>query len=185
MLTVRTNDRFLPEKRYTFEVLLGEFLGLEFQVDISQESDYQLLLPNGKRLTVRDQFFSQVKSETYLLPENVPARVENVEHPFDPAEQITVLFGESNFYFSDEETIVGIDLFASAFFMLTRWEEYVLPDRDQHGRFPANASLSVKYDFHDRPVVNESITPMICPYYNETPIRIEGALHAFVKYSQI
>jgi hypothetical protein len=39
--------------------------------------------------------------------------------------------------------------------MLSRWEEYVLPHRDQHGRFPGNESVAYKHGFLYRPVVNE------------------------------
>jgi hypothetical protein len=39
--------------------------------------------------------------------------------------------------------------------MLTRWEEYVIQTRDQHGRFPGPASLAMRAGFLHRPVVNE------------------------------
>lgn len=48
----------------------------------------------------------------------------------------------------------GLDLFGSSFFMLTRYEEMVIPDRDSHGRFPVRASLAYREDFLDFPVVN-------------------------------
>ncbi len=41
--------------------------------------------------------------------------------------------------------------------MLTRWEEYVIKDRDYLERFTASASLAFKYNFLHRPVVNEWI----------------------------
>jgi peptidoglycan/xylan/chitin deacetylase (PgdA/CDA1 family) len=49
----------------------------------------------------------------------------------------------------------GTDVFAAAFFMLTRWEEHVVAERDAHGRFPASAAAAVRFGFLDRPVVNE------------------------------
>jgi len=47
------------------------------------------------------------------------------------------------------------DLFGSAFFMATRYEEHVLTDRDAHGRFPGSASLAAREGFLERPVVDE------------------------------
>ena len=41
--------------------------------------------------------------------------------------------------------------------MLTRWEEYVNKNRDNHDRFPAYESLAYKNNFLDRPVVNEYV----------------------------
>ena len=57
----------------------------------------------------------------------------------------------------NNQIICGIDIFASSFFMLSRWEEYVNKTRDIHNRFPANASLAFKFNFLDRPIVNEYI----------------------------
>jgi hypothetical protein len=47
------------------------------------------------------------------------------------------------------------DIIATTFFMLSRWEETVVPDRDEHGRFPAAASVAYKQGFLDRPIVDE------------------------------
>ena len=50
-----------------------------------------------------------------------------------------------------------IDIFGSAFFMLTRYEEIVKPERDQHDRFPARASLAYQENFLDRPIIDEYV----------------------------
>lgn len=51
----------------------------------------------------------------------------------------------------------NIDIIASAFFMLSRYEEVISPVKDEHGRFPAKASLAYRDGFLDRPIVNEYI----------------------------
>jgi hypothetical protein len=57
---------------------------------------------------------------------------------------------------SDPETICfNFDLPAATLFTLTRAEETVSRDRDNHGRFPASASIAVKEDFLHRPIVDE------------------------------
>ena len=48
-----------------------------------------------------------------------------------------------------------IDIFGAAFFMLSRYEEAVLPDRDHNDRFPATASLAYRAGFLDRPLIDE------------------------------
>jgi hypothetical protein len=50
-----------------------------------------------------------------------------------------------------------VDVFSSAFFMLTRYEEVVKPDRDNHDRFPATASLAFQEGFLDRPIIDEYV----------------------------
>jgi peptidoglycan/xylan/chitin deacetylase (PgdA/CDA1 family) len=52
----------------------------------------------------------------------------------------------------------NIDLIASSFFLLTRYEEIVNNDPtllDEHERFPATASIAYKENFLHRPLVNE------------------------------
>jgi hypothetical protein len=46
-------------------------------------------------------------------------------------------------------------LFGSAFFMLTRYEECVGSVQDEHGRFPASASLAFRHGFLETPVVDQ------------------------------
>jgi hypothetical protein len=47
------------------------------------------------------------------------------------------------------------DIIAAACFVLSRWEESVVPIRDQHGRFPAAASVAYRQGFLDRPILDE------------------------------
>lgn len=67
---------------------------------------------------------------------------------------ITIIYGEDKLIIDrNSKTIVcGIDIFASSFFMLTRWEEYVNKKRDNHNRFPASESLAYKFGFLNRPI---------------------------------
>jgi len=51
----------------------------------------------------------------------------------------------------------NIDIIASSFFMLSRYEEIILEVKDEHDRFPAQASIAYKENFLTRPIVNEYI----------------------------
>ena len=117
----------LKERSYIVEIFLGEFLALEYQLEVGSEN-YEIVVENGKKLTIKDTFFNKYPKELeYLKLENIPSRIEE------------------------------LDLFASSFFMLTRWEEYVNKNRDTHGRFLATESLAYKDGFLDRPIVNENV----------------------------
>ncbi|MCS7165160.1 MAG: hypothetical protein RMJ51_02630 [Candidatus Calescibacterium sp.] len=50
---------------------------------------------------------------------------------------------------------LGIDLFASCFFMLSRWEEYVINKKDIHHRFSGLSSLAYRKGFLEKPIVNQ------------------------------
>jgi hypothetical protein len=57
--------------------------------------------------------------------------------------------------YADNAIVFNVDIVAGTFFMLSRWEETVVSDRDEHGRFPAAASVAYKQGFLDRPIVDE------------------------------
>jgi len=76
---------------------------------------------------------------------NGTQRGKNVE--FNPIETIAHV----------KTLILPIDIFGSAFFMLTRYEEMVKPDRDEHDRFHTNASLAYQEGFSERTIVNEYV----------------------------
>lgn len=51
----------------------------------------------------------------------------------------------------------NVDIIASSFFMLSRYEEVILDVKDEHDRFPAESSVAYKENFLTRPIVNEYI----------------------------
>lgn len=46
------------------------------------------------------------------------------------------------------------DVFAAIFYMISRYEEYLETETDNHGRYPSHKSLAFKHDFLSTPVVN-------------------------------
>src|SRR5258706_11689307 len=121
-MTVRVHHRFLPEKTYAINVLLGELLGVTFRIEPDAEPDYRLELSNGARLVVRDAFWSKVGAgETYLSSRLLPTHAIRVSAPHALEEDLPLAYGNGEVSVSDREIILGGDLFASAFFMLARW----------------------------------------------------------------
>ncbi len=55
----------------------------------------------------------------------------------------------------DGGVVFHVDLVATTLFMLSRWEETVITERDEHGRFPATASVAHRQGFLDRPIVDQ------------------------------
>jgi hypothetical protein len=66
---------------------------------------------------------------------------------------------------------IHIDLIASIFFMLSRWEEYGDTISDVHGRFPFNASAASRFGFIDLPIVDLYVT--VFKYWLEAMIHAE------------
>lgn len=143
---------FEPERRYILRVLLDTFLGVPFHVRVDNRQDWELRLPDGI-LAINDAFFSRMEGEEYRMKSSLPVEPSWYSDT-STGEELPVLYGTPDIRVGQDRVTCGIDLFASAFFMLSRWEETVRPERDEHGRFPAIASTACQWGFLDRPVVN-------------------------------
>lgn len=76
--------------------------------------------------------------------------------PLAQINDIPVLYGENKIESINGCTILHADLIASAYFLLSRYEELVRKDgRDVHGRFMGKESLAYKANFLHRPIVEE------------------------------
>lgn len=161
MLKVTIPANNLKERKYAINVLLGEFLGLPFQLESHPSPETVLTLPNANQLVIPDHFFGHCPNEkSYLSLAYLPNAIQiagKSSNPFLPEETLPVIFGNELLEITDNRIICGIDVFASLFFMLTRWEEHIKQERDKHGRFPANASLGYKQGFLHRPIVDEMV----------------------------
>lgn len=58
-------------------------------------------------------------------------------------------------FYRTEGTDIPFDIFASSFYLITRYEEYLDADPDKHGRFKAENSLAYQNGFLERPLVDE------------------------------
>ena len=157
MIDVVIPNNFIEERKYIIETLLTTFLGLNVNiVSDSTTSDYLITLPNAKQITIKDDFFSKfITDEGYLHTRNIPKEVQFGKNRFLSEENIPILYGSENITIEPSAIACNIDIFASSFFMLSRWEEYVTSEKDEHARFPDTLSLAYKFNFHKRPIVNE------------------------------
>lgn len=163
MLLIECGGEHLAERSYAFEVLLGEFLGLEHRFRPADVQDVVIRSADDggrvQRLVVADSLFAA--HDDLLTEDALPGlRLEACpQSELDDAlvlGDLPVLYGRQPFVTRDaDELRLGIDLFGGAFALLTRLEEAVLPERDQHERFPASSSLAVRAGFADRPLVDE------------------------------
>lgn len=178
-LTARIPNNNVEERKYIISVLFKDFLHTNPpQIEVA-DTDCTTLLYEDKKIVFRDHFWNAhpeplsylairnlpkptfFKSKTYHEAEDNPIIYYNIEIPFvlgNEEYEIPVLYGNDECKIEHDvptNTInCGIDIWASAFFLLTRWEEYVNPTRDEHGRFPASESIALKYNFLHLPIVN-------------------------------
>lgn len=91
--------------------------------------------------------------ENYLKPESIPTSV------FRYYDLPVIYQGQgrlASWVIKSGDLIeTNIDIIASSFFMLSRYEEVIQGTRDMHDRFPAKASLAYRQGFLNRPIVNQ------------------------------
>jgi hypothetical protein len=176
-LLVACPPSYPTERAYVLRVVLGEWLGLAYRQQTADRPNVQIRRaddPLGLQLTIADDLFGRPASDWLTgraLPE-IPLRARPISAGLESGaaasdhalrdQPLPVLFGapavDGRPGQRDEQGIsVSVDILGTIFFVLTRYEELVRPDRDRHGRFPASASLAAKAGFLDRPIVDELV----------------------------
>ncbi|MFP5470626.1 MAG: polysaccharide deacetylase family protein [Bacteroidia bacterium] len=56
--------------------------------------------------------------------------------------------------FRNDAGDVPFDFFSAVFFLITRYEEYIDKEKDEHGRYIASHSIAHKYGFLNKPIIN-------------------------------
>ncbi|UZE95158.1 polysaccharide deacetylase family protein [Alkalimarinus alittae] len=126
------------------------------------------IIGEGKRLSVNDTFLSHVKNNWLdaTLTITTPLKRWNVKQHITLTNlcdgSLPVLFGsnaiEDEYLQRDQNNIyLELDIFGSAFFMLTRYEEALCKTKDSHSRFPSDQAISIKENIIHRPIINEYI----------------------------
>ena len=157
MIKILIPKNFDKERKYIIEVFFEEFLGIKFSIEEKEIKQYEIILENDKKLIINDAFFGKINSKKYLDTRNSPKEIAFTENKFTREKDIPVIFGGNKISVNKNEIHCAVDIFASAFFMLTRWEEYVIKEKDKHGRFPEQLSYAIKHKIDHRPIVNEYV----------------------------
>lgn len=159
MLKILINPKNLPEKEYILNVLFNDFLGIDYQIELNiDKNDYIIVLPNQKKIIIKDFFWLHLSNDLEYLDEKyLPTKPKFLKSQFCIDKDLPLLFGNPNIIENPTEIILEADIFSSAFFFLTRWEEYVEKERDKYGRFKVEHSFSMKHNLVHRPVVDEYV----------------------------
>jgi len=158
MINIKIPNNNISERKFIIDFIFGDYLGLEYYITVDELNiDYSILLGESE-LLIRDCFFNNyLQPLSYLKKGAIPEKVHYVKNEFTTENDIPVIFGSDTISVNNKRIICGIDIFASSFFMLTRWEEYLIEGRDEHDRFKGSESLAFKSGFLHRPIVNEYV----------------------------
>ncbi|MDD2634604.1 MAG: polysaccharide deacetylase family protein [Bacteroidales bacterium] len=158
MLEVSFQPKFLNEKNYVFDILFNEILGIEYRVKYHESPNYQLK-SGDKVIIINDNFFTRFDEnvEYYNNSDFVPDKIKYLKSDLCVEGNIPILYGDQNLEINQNSALIGVDIIASVFFMLSRWEEIACVSKDRYSRPDENKMLAIKYDFYQRPIVNEYV----------------------------
>lgn len=163
MITLHCPDSWPVHRRWIAESLLGR-LGLPVELTVEERNNWSI--------TVYGQPGEILLPDVFLgaLP---PQGATQGPRPLDPtpwctfsiadfSKRLPVLFGGARDQWVDPvapgaNVRLDIDLFGSAFWLMTRVEEFGAVERDTHDRFSAFQSLAWRNDFLMVPVVDEYV----------------------------
>jgi hypothetical protein len=160
----------LNEQIFVLNILLSEFLGLEFKAETYEGDLIEIIRPSGSdessysaKLTLDASFFHKVKQD-WLQPQSMPSLPLATWTPGDDGikanlilPNVPVLYGSPGLVKNGNYIHLNLDIFGSAFFLLSRYEESITKDRDGQGRFPAYLSHAYKNNYLNRPLVDEYV----------------------------
>ena len=138
--TPKINNRI----QYVFEFLLEHILGVEFAFCTNQATFINYAGPKI----------------AYGISEN-SAKIFFSMHPIMLAQDIVkqdlafTVFNHDQVPFAVENSTFPFDVFAATFYLLSRYEEYVISVRDNHQRFEGKSSLAFQLGFINRPIIDE------------------------------
>ncbi|MGL5109561.1 MAG: polysaccharide deacetylase family protein [Vibrio ordalii] len=163
-LKVCIPDYCVSELRYSLDILLGEFLGLTFQTEVTASELITITQSGSEKELILDSSFFQQAFSAWLKPQSMPqlplqywtpSEDDIVATLVEPS--LPVLYGKPGIIKTEKSLTLNVDIFGIAFFMLSRYEELVILERDIHHRFPATASVAFSENFLERPLVDEYV----------------------------
>jgi hypothetical protein len=131
--------------RYTMELMLTRLLGLEaeYTTELSVFKDY-----NGPKFSYGvsvDEKYLFFASNGLLFENKIKAReLRHFQFENEPV-FFPILY---------KDAILPFDIFAAAFYLVSRYEEYLPHIRDHHNRFQANGSDAFQNGYLQKPLVN-------------------------------
>jgi hypothetical protein len=138
--------------------VLGDRLGLAWRPEQHDGRDVRIGLDgdaDGRRVAMPDVLFATPPA-AWLTRASLPSAPLSWRPAGD--ERLPVIYGTTGagelLRAGSAGVELDVDVLGSCFFMLSRYEERVQPARDDHGRFPARASVAQREGFLGLPVVD-------------------------------
>ncbi len=150
------------ERRWAISAIFS-IIGIPVEITVGQSFATKISMPNASGCVEIPDILFAIEDADWLTEAMIPslplevwdtrslAPTPDIIEPVIP-----ILFGRSGLdEKSKGEYVLNLDVFGAAFFMLSRLEEMIVADCDQHGRFPLASSVAEKENFYHRPIIDE------------------------------
>ena len=131
-----------PRLRYIAGIILGDILGLTWEVITDKRRLGKHHVINYSHENIKGSF--KISPSSILFESGISPKEIRVEKWKD----LPVFFEASG------DSDIPFDIFASSFYLVSRYEEYLEYEPDEYGRFRASLSLAFKNGFLLLPVVD-------------------------------
>ncbi len=152
-----------PRVSYTFDFIFQTILGLS--IDYTSDPEFFACSEKAK-INYSSNNFSQalfLKANPILFENNI--RIHELDE---------VTFQENRLLFkSSDDSFLPFDPFACTFYFISRYEEYLPFQPDEHNRFPDAANCLVRLNLHQKPIVDQMaiwIADKLCLSFPELKI---------------
>lgn len=137
-------EEITPRIEYIFKLIFGQILKTEIAFTTNTAEFRKSALPkiNYSLEKFGDEFYIK------------PHRITLSKALISPSINSVWYQGEKYFCESSKDSDLPFDPFAASFYVLTRYEEYLMKEYDKLGRYRAEHSILAKYNIQHKPVVN-------------------------------
>ena len=148
----KTNDSTLliyspvitPRVEYSFDLIFKNILGIELIFTTSSEEFLQSVLPKINYSPIN--LFSGLFLKSHLLLFEKTISVFEIE---------VIDYQEMELFFpTSGDSFLPFDPFASTFYIVSRYEEYLSESTDEHERFTDSENILVRHNLHQKPIVD-------------------------------
>lgn len=133
-----------PRIKYIAHLIFTRILKMEVAYTTSSE---EFMTSGYPKINYSDKKFGD---EIYIKPHGILREKTISKQVIDPV----IYKGEKYFFESSGYSDLPFDPFAAAFYLVTRYEEYLETDFDRFNRYPAENSVLSKSGLLQKPVVN-------------------------------
>jgi len=143
MLSVKIySHEDVPRLRYIAGILLGDILGLSWELvtDKRKFGKHPVINYSADKITGA----YKIVPGSLLFEKGISSK------------EITISEWKSLpvFFQTAPDSDIPFDIFSASFYLLSRYEEYIENDTDEHGRYRASSSLAFKHGFLTKPVID-------------------------------